>query len=558
MRRNLQALIPMIIFGLLILLPLHGVSQNLQDRLERSTPHDAIWVHLYHLQPDHYQPEVSAQSFVGGDSTERQDWAIKLRQVLDGQGLYVYMNQLPQEENYVDSVSKKHFYTPFPSDLPEVYLEKTGDQWHYATETGQVIDRLHRQVYPMGTDRLVSLFSDRSGTKFLGLSGWQYLGIVILLSFGALFYLLIAVILRFVIRKSSSIQLSSVEDFYDHARKIANVISIWLLIWAIKLFVPLLQLPVKVSAFIQTSLRILLTLTIVFLALRLLNLLMAYLEGVTARTESRMDEQLSPLLKQILKIVIIGIGLLQILHLLDFNVTALIAGVSIGGLALALAAQDTVKNFLGSFMIFTDRPFQIGDWVEGDGFAGTVTQVGFRSTRIRTPDTSIIAVPNGSMANINVTNKGVRQYRLFQSKAGITYDTPPVLIEKFVAGINEILLQHPEIANDDIYAYFTEMADFSLNIFIRAYIIAPTYVDELRIKESVQLAILRWAEALNIRFAFPSSTIHIEEMPGQASLTPTPIRDNGEIDRIWKNYFESYRKQLEGLSPDDSSTESIA
>lgn len=530
-----------------------GLAQSNQAKLERTTPHDAIWVHLYFLQPDTYQPEQSAEAFIGSDSATRIEWAIKLKQIFDGEGLYVHMNQLPQEENYVDSITKKQYYTPFPEFLPEIYLEKTEGKWHYALETSRAIDPLHKRIYPMGTDQLVSLFSDRSGKKFLGLSGWQYLGILILLTFGSLFYLLISITLRFVIRKSSGIQLSSIEDFRDHVRKIASVISIWLLLWAIKLFVPLLQLPVKVSAFIQTSLRILITLSLVWLALRILNLLMAYFEGMAAKTESRMDEQLSPLLKQILKIIIIGIGILQVLNLLNFNVTALIAGVSIGGLALALAAQDTVKNFLGSFMIFTDQPFQIGDWVEGSGFAGTVVQVGFRSTRIRTPDTSIITVPNGSMANINVTNKGVRQYRLFQTKAGITYDTRPDVIEKFVAGIKEILIQHPEVADDDIYVYFTEMADFSLNIFIRAYMVAPTYLDELRIKESIQLAILRWAEALGVRFAFPSSTIHIEEMPGQKSLTPTHKLDQEAMDNVWKVYFEKYTRQFPGASSSQDS-----
>ncbi|NND05266.1 MAG: mechanosensitive ion channel family protein [Saprospiraceae bacterium] len=519
-------------------------GQSNQEKLARTTPHDAIWVHLYYLQPDNYLPARSAEAFMGGDSSVREDWAIKLKQIFDGEGLYVHMNQLPQEENYVDSITKKQYYTPFPSFLPEIYLEKSAGKWHYSLEASEVIDELHKRIYPMGTDQLVSLFSDRSGKKFLGLSGWQYLGIFILLAFGALFYLLISITLRFVIRKSSGIKLSSIEDFRTHVRKIASVISIWLLLWAVKLFVPLLQLPVKVSAFIQTSLRILITLSLMWLALRVLNLLMAYMEGVTAKTESRMDEQLSPLLKQILKIIIIGIGLLQVLNLLNFNVTALIAGVSIGGLALALAAQDTVKNFLGSFMIFTDRPFQIGDWVEGNDFAGTVVQVGFRSTRIRTPDTSIITVPNGSMANVNVTNKGVRQYRLFQTKAGITYDTPPDTIEKFVAGIKEILSQHPEVADEDIYVYFTEMADFSLNIFIRAYMVAPTYVDELRIKESIQLAILRWAEAIHVRFAFPSSTIHIEDLPGQLSLTPKQKLDQKALDEVWQSYFQKYRSQF--------------
>ncbi len=528
------------------------LAQGTAQKLERSNPHDAIWVHLYYLQSGHYQPEVSSQAFVGGDSLTRVKWAIQLKQVLDGNGLYVHMNQLPMEADYEDSVTHRQYYTPFPDELPEVYLEKTENQWHYSAETCQSIPALHQRTYPLGTDRLINLFGDRSGQKFLGLSGWQYLGILVLLAIGGLLYFIFSLILGFLIRKGSSVQLSSITDFPRHVHRVANVGSMLLIVWALRLMFPLLLLPIKVSAFIHTSLRILMTVILVLVALRLLNLLIDYLESITMKTESKMDDQLIPVVEQIFRIIVIGIGVIQVLNLLNLNVTALIAGVSIGGLALALAAQDTVKNFLGSVMIFTDRPFQIGDWVEGNGFMGSVVQVGFRTTRIRMPDTSIISVPNGSMANVNVTNKGVREYRLFQSTAGVTYDTPPDLIEEFVRGIKEILKRHPEVPDneDDIYVYFTEMADFSLNIFIRAYMIAPTYADELRIKESIQLAILRWAEALEVRFAFPSSTMYIEEMPGQPSLMPTYKTDRKSFENAWKDYFEHFDERFKVAGPD--------
>ena len=118
-------------------------------------------------------------------------------------------------------------------------------------------------------------------------------------------------------------------------------------------------------------------------------------------------------------------------------------------------------------------PFQIGDFVEGSDFVGTVVEVGFRSTRIKTSDTSIISVPNGNMANISVTNKGARQFRLFNTTLGLTYDTPPDLMEAFLQGVKDIMIKHPFVSNDDIYVRFVEFGASSLNIFVRAYMAVP-------------------------------------------------------------------------------------
>ncbi|MCB0665753.1 MAG: mechanosensitive ion channel [Saprospiraceae bacterium] len=518
-------------------------AQELQNRLELASPHDAIWVHLYYLQPEHYNPGLSSTAFTGGDSTQRVRWAIRLKQILDGEGLFVQMNLLPREADYQDTVSKKHYYTPFPEALPQIYLERTDSQWHYSEESVKEIPELYKNVYPMGTHRLVSFFANSGGNKVLGISLWQLAGLLILIAMSILMYLIFAWFLRVLIKYASG-SIGTIEHYADHVKRIASVGSLYLLVWFLKLFYPLLQFPAKVNMVVQTLFKITLTILLALVAMRLVKLFASYLKSLSARTESRMDDQIVPMVEQILKIVVSIVAVLNVLHILDFNVTALIAGVSIGGLALALAAQDTVKNFLGSVMIFTDKPFQIGDWVEGDGFVGSVVEVGFRSTRIRTSDTSIISVPNGSMANISVTNKGVRQYRLFATNIGITYDTPPDLIEYFIRGLKQIIIHHPEVANDDYYVYFNDLASSSLNIFMRCYMKAPTYDDELRIRESLHFAIVRWAEKLGVRFAFPSSTLYIEEIPGQISLSPTYKVDPDSLQQSWNEYFSQFDKNI--------------
>lgn len=519
-------------------------GQNNAQRLTMSTPHDAMWVHLYYLQSDHYDPGQSAEAFVDADSLTRVRWAIQLKQILDGEGLYVQMNLLPKESDYVDTVSQRAYYTPFPNELPQIYLQKTGNRWHYSDETTSVIPSLHKSVYPFGTDLLINLVPASDQKKFLGLELWQYLGIVILLLTGFLVYWAVSFLLRFIIRKLSGVQLTLVENFTGFVKKIASIGSILLVVWAIKVLTPLLQLPIKFSAFVQVSLRIVLTVLIVLLCLRIINLIKAYLTRISDQTASRMDDQIIPILNQIARIIVIVAGILQILRFLEFNITALIAGVSIGGLALALAAQDTVKNFLGSVMIFADRPFQIGDWIEGDGFMGTVVEVGFRSTRIKIPDTSVISVPNGNMANVSVVNKGVREFRLFNTNVGLTYDTPPALIEAYIDGIKKILIEHPEVSNESFYVYFTNMGSSSLDIFVRAYMVASTYDDELRIKQSLYLSILRWAEHLGVRFAFPSTTMYVEEFPGQISLMPTYQQSEEDVKKKWDRFYDDFKSRI--------------
>ncbi len=524
-------------------------AQDSIPQLQLRSPNDVLWVHLDYLQRDSYFPGLSARAFINGDSIQRVNWAVKLKQIYDGMGLYVQINEVPQDPNYIDSTAKENFYTPFREELPQIYLEKIDSQWFYAPKATRNINKLHQELYPFGTDILVTFFGKKSEKTFLGISVWQYVGVFILIALSLLLYFIATVALRWLIRRLSGIVLAGVPDFVKRTRNIANVASIALVLWFIRLMLPLIQLPVVTTAVFHKGLRIAMTALIILVLLRIVNLLAIYGLSISSQTESRMDDQFVPILKQILKVIVVVLGSLHILQILDFNITALIAGLSIGGLALALAAQDTVKNFLGSVMIFADRPFQIGDFVEGDGFVGTVVEVGFRSTRIKTMNTSIISVPNGNMANASVTNLGARQFRLFNSTIGLTYDTPPDLLEAYIQGIREIMLIHPRVSNEDIYVRFVEFGASSLNIFVRAYIVVATYAEELEVKEEINMAILRWAQELGVNFAFPTTTVQVEQFPGQVNLTPSYDARSETMKQRWANFAGKYRKQLQEAEP---------
>ena len=273
----------------------------------------------------------------------------------------------------------------------------------------------------------------------------------------------------------------------------------------------MLQLGLDVSALIGKGLNILSTIIVLLIALQILKIGVRITTKITDKTESKMDDQLVPLLEKFARIVIIGLAVLQILSYAGVNITALLAGVSIGGLAVALAAQDTVKNLLGSAMIFMDRPFQVGDFVSGPDFSGTIVEVGFRSTRIKTVGSSIVSIPNGVVANATIDNFGVRSFRLYQTTLGLTYDTDAVKIEAFKAGLTKILQDEPVVHDQDIMIYFTEFAASSLNLYFKAPIRVASFDEELQVKERINIKILQLASELSVDFAFPSTSVYIEK-----------------------------------------------
>jgi MscS family membrane protein len=317
----------------------------------------------------------------------------------------------------------------------------------------------------------------------------------------------------------------------------------------------MLQLaPIK-NAYLIKGLNILSLFLIILILKNITAIVFQFFNKAAQKTENTMDDQLLPVVEKLVIIIIWSVGLIYILDYLDVNVTALLAGISIGGLALALAAQDTVKNFFGSIMIFLDKPFQIGDWIHFNNVDGTVEEVGIRSTRIRTFANSLTYVPNALLADSVVDNMGLRVYRRFKTEIGITYDTKPELIEKFVIGIREIIKMHPTTRKDYFEVHLNSFGASSINILIYMFFQAPSWTDELRGKHEVLYAIIKLADKLGVRFAFPTQTLHIEEMPGAGKTTPSqqqPAVAEDNLNTVLaeiKDYFKVDRENKDKFKP---------
>ncbi len=253
-----------------------------------------------------------------------------------------------------------------------------------------------------------------------------------------------------------------------------------------------------------------------------------YWKQIAAETESKLDDQLVPLARTSGKIFVGAIGGVFILQNLDVNITSLIAGLGLGGLAVALAAQDSLRNLLGGATILADKPFQVGDWVIVGDIEGTVEQVGFRSTRIRTFADSLITVPNARMTDTAVNNMGQRSWRRYYTTVGIEYHTDPDRIQAFVEGVRAIVRANDQMRHD---YYIVELHSFgasALNIMVYTFIAASTWNEELRTRHVFNLDIIRLAQELQVGFAFPTQTLHVASQVEGAQEIPEP-RDRNDL-----------------------------
>ena len=243
-----------------------------------------------------------------------------------------------------------------------------------------------------------------------------------------------------------------------------------------------------------------------------------WMTRTASRTPSKLDDMLVPIVRTSLRVVIVILALLQIGTILsDKPLTSLLAGLGVGSLALALAAQDSLKNFFGSIIIFADKPFEIGNWIKVEGHEGIVEQVGFRSTRIRTFNGNLITVPNSEMAAKTIINISKRPSIRRWTNIALTYDTPPEKVEQAIAIVKDILKDHegmkPELPPR---VYFEELSDSSLNLLVVYWYHPPKYWDNLAFNDRFNLSLLRRFNEAGISFAFPTQTIHLANVAERA------------------------------------------
>jgi MscS family membrane protein len=228
-------------------------------------------------------------------------------------------------------------------------------------------------------------------------------------------------------------------------------------------------------------------------------------------------QMLIPVGSLAVKIVLALVTVFHLMQLFSWEVSAVLTGLGIGGLAFALGAQDSLKNLFGSFTLLADRPFVVGEPVKiGDHGEGVVEVVGLRSTRIRTSDDAVLTVPNSDLTTMHITNYGQCRYARFQATVGVVYGTPTERLLKFRNGIRELIEEHPRTLKNRFSVCIDELAESGIRIEVKAFFEAAGKDLDLEDREELILAILRLAESLRIEFAYPTHTVRLEPTAQEA------------------------------------------
>ncbi|MEW6304487.1 MAG: mechanosensitive ion channel family protein [Verrucomicrobiota bacterium] len=345
-------------------------------------------------------------------------------------------------------------------------------------------------------------------TKFLGVELWQYLAslIYIFLAFYVSKFLdyLTRVWLKRWTAKTKS-------EFDDHLLELLNgPVKVVSFVIFLHIGLSVFDWPAVVESVLSKALKVVVALSLTYMVMKLVDLAMGYWkQRAKAEEDKSFDEQLYPIIRKSLKVFVVVVAVLVTSSNLGINITGVIASLSIGGLALGLAAQDTLANLFGAVAVFLDKPFRIGDRIQLDAVDGTVEAIGLRSTRVRNLDGHLITIPNKTMGNATITNVTKRPNIKTVMDIGVTYDTSTEKLKRALAILNEVYGKHPKTF--EVLISFNKFADFALNIQVVHWWNSTDYKEYLAGMQELNLTVKERFDREGIAFAFPTQTLYVKQ-----------------------------------------------
>ncbi len=452
--------------------------------------------------------------------------AQQLRTIVEEKGISIDLNAISNDPDFRNA--EGYAKAEFSKDLPGVYMRRFEGMWGVTPRALQKIEVTYKNGRSFFTAERMEAFPAFLQSTAFGVALWQFIAIILLLLLGMaarkLLYYLLTTRLSVLAKRIG-------RDWLNRFIEAGiSPLSTLLMAGIFSVAYPQLSLPTRVDAILDFIIRLLTIFACVWFFYRISDVFCDLLAEHASKTETKLDDQLVPLARRILKVTIILVGVLFVLQNLSVDIGSLLAGLGIGGIAIAMAAKDTISNFFGSIVIFTDKPFQIGDWVVIDGAEGVVEVVGFRSTQIRTFYDSIITVPNSKMADAKIDNYGLRNYRRCSTSVGIAYETRPEQIQAFVEGIRAILRANEYVRKDYYEVHLAGFGSCSLDIMLYFFLKCGNWTVELTQKHCIFLEIIRLAERLGVRFAYPTQTLYHEfvAQPGG----PRPVQPCGSLEEL--------------------------
>lgn len=488
------------------------ISNDLLARTEYelNNPHNTIFNHIDNLRKDNYHPDKAVKSFKISriSRSEAQEKAEKLLRIYNGLGLYVNFKNIPIDDNYIDTLSGQNRYILF-KQLPEIYLEKYGDKWLYSEESVSMIDKLYKSTFKFDTYYFIENLPQIWHNTFISIYLWQWVGLFALIIISFILYFILKLLLHFSFIKilckyyKNAILIKYIKIF-------AKPISLIIVTIIFSQSIIILELPYQFSAILWIIIKIIQPILITYIVFKLIHYIAEILSAHPARPISTINDHLIPLLRKIFQSIVVVLGVLYLLSNLGIDITPLIAGVSVGGIALAFAAQETVKNLIGSLTIFADQPFVVGDLIAYDSSEGVVEKIGIRSTQVRSVYNSLITIPNGKLSDSKIDNLGKREMRRYRTILSISYNTTTEKIDIFVQGLNNIILNQENTNKENYQVSLYDINESAIQIFVNVFFNVQDWTLELKSRHKLISEFLKYADSIGVQFAFPRRSVYIE------------------------------------------------
>ena len=386
-----------------------------------------------------------------------------------------------------------------------------------SSKTEVIINQLDINFFPQVQNILNRLYQTEEGHFFNTLYFDIPLGNIIAAIFSLLFFLILRKMFAALAIQVLQPLAKQTKTYYDDRilSALKGPLSFVFVTIGVRLFFALLFLE---TALIHKVIDTMIMFNFFWAIYAMVHALRGLIYHFTERFNPELSHEMGNFLLTVIRVIVLSIGLGAILQLWGVNVAGLMAGLGIGGLAFALAAKDTAANLFGSIALLLDKSIRIGEWIKIDGVEGVVEDIGMRTTKIRTFRKSLITLPNQVIANSPIENYSRRGIRRIKIKLGLTYDATSEQIEQVIADITTMLRNHEGIAQDEtMLVNFTSFDDSSLGLLIYTFSKTSNWERYLKIKEEVNLNIMKIVESNKVAFAFPSQSLYIESMPKSIS-----------------------------------------
>lgn len=393
-----------------------------------------------------------------------------------------------------------------------IIARQANGEWRFTKETvGSVpllISAIEEQKKATGTAILMqdnsygaqvrSWMPDVMKQVTMSLERWQWLGLFILFLIGALFWQIFKFASRFILGKKL-LQRRRQYLTEEQIKKISSPIGLLAFTIVLQLGLPVLAFTQNPLSFMNTLLFLMTATALTWLAYRLVDVISTRLKQKARETNIKSDDLLVPFITLIIRIVIVVIAAIFVAENLRFDVTSMIAGLGIGGIAIALASQETLSNFIGSLVLLIERPFTAEDRIEIEGVKGTVKEVGLRSTTILSASNSIITVPNSKIVKANIINEGIKIRRRWKIKLSLPYQNGAAKVENLCSGIQGLINATESLDSEDFQIYLYDVLPSSLDLRVEVTFKVDEYGFEIDARHRFIMDLLRLADDLGVK-----------------------------------------------------------